>query len=957
MSEHGRRWVPCLSLALLVFGSSGGDLFAGKLDPSAWVISPLLNQPPPPTLLGTTTNVVITNPTNPIGGRPPNLVATLTDNNPATFVTLANVLGLFIDMGQTNTIHRVYLLGSQDGLGLWPNWPTTGTNAPLGLVLVSVGNTTRTMQQVAAFTVPYDAGNPVDTEVDVRFSPVTGRYVRIQLQTNVVWGFNNWPGYALSAQPAPPPSGLAWNVGELELYGFTGPFTNNNAVVLPVGASNALSLAASDLSYYLGELTGQAHPIIPPSATTQFPGMLYRIDDLSGLAPNYATMTNNIAAGLLPNNVNVTISGREVGFTAWPYRCILWSVWEFLERQGVRWLYPEGHGDFVPTGNGVNLGILPLQYTPSATSIYANWDANSLAPWPLQNTPNCVRQGYLYPWRNRWNSGWNLGPLGGTEIPALPTPNVAVNSDYTEGFVGYPHNFSSVLPNRILDQNSNWWGYSAALGARIPPESNGAPAFCMDQPAVINWVAAKMTNIAAAQPLACTYPLNISHTRRPYNLFPTDATTYCADPQWCAASNLPTQPNPVPWVKLYGNSYSGDYYSFVTAVAQMVQQMGSGALVGALAYADVFLPPETITTFPTNVQVEVCYYGAPNLLITDPANAGMKSALDGWRSTGAHLATYDYALLHTDYWQTNPALPVPLVAGTVSRAQYAASSGAADGGCQANLGSLPSNPWNFYAYPRARWNTNQTAAQIEQEFFTGYFLEAAAPMLAYYQALESYQVTSGVNMHYAGYAYGITPNSFPILVLAAMQTNLSQAAQQATNWYVQQRVANAAAGFGWVITNSPDNLVGVNLTNTSPYPVLDPEPGPVSINLTNMIAPPNSVLGNNAYWQGFVPGGDWWFGAVGMIRQLYFMTAGTYLVNVVASGVPSGTGTWPTMNLYFGPAWNQVAVTSTNSATYTFTNTIPAGIFDVVVACSTVGSPPAQLVISGINVIRLQPLY
>ena len=59
--------------------------------------------------------------------------------------------------------------------------------------------------------------------------------------------------------------------------------------------ANALALAASDLSYYLGELSGKPHPIITPANTNLYSGTIYRIVDLKGLAPSYATMTNNIA--------------------------------------------------------------------------------------------------------------------------------------------------------------------------------------------------------------------------------------------------------------------------------------------------------------------------------------------------------------------------------------------------------------------------------------------------------------------------------------------------------------------------------------------------------------------------------------------------------------------------------------------------------------------------------------
>ncbi len=99
-----------------------------------------------------------------------------------------------------------------------------------------------------------------------------------------------------------------------------------------------------------------------------------------------------------------------------------------------------------------------------------------------------------------------------------------------------------------------------------------------------------------------------------------DASRYSQDPL-TIASNGPAQLEPLPWVKVYNQAYSGAYYSFVNAVASQAQQLGYTGLVGALAYADVFPPPANISTFPTNVWVEVCLYGSPNLAMSDPANA------------------------------------------------------------------------------------------------------------------------------------------------------------------------------------------------------------------------------------------------------------------------------------------------------------------------------------------------
>jgi hypothetical protein len=949
MSNWNRLRILCATLLILWAG--GGAMQAAKLDPGAWKIYPL-HVPLPPTGLWVMTNQIAPSGTNPVTPGSPNVLTDLTDNNPATFVTLTNPLGLFIDLGQTNVVDRVFLIGgNHTNLNVWPNWQQNQTNPPLGLIVVSIGNSHSMMKQVGTWTVPYDAGNPVDTEVDLRFSPAAGRYVQIQLQTNVTWGANYWPGaaqsYILSGQP-PAPANLTWNVGEVELYGFNGPMTNFNAVVCDsfinfLSLSNLtqqpLQIAALDLSYYLGELTGTPHPIITSSQTNLYPGRIYRIINLASLAPDYNTMMGNIASGALPTNPIVSAVGREVQFSGWPYRCVDWGVWEFLERQGVRWVYPDGHGDFVPTGSGVSLSMLPLKVSPSATGIYANFDCESLHPWPYWDLQS-LRQAYLYPWRNRWNGSWNAGPLGGAEIPKMPALGMTyIQSNYTEGFGLFPHTFVSVVPPRIMEiplsPCTNWWGWATTnAGSEVNPtnnSNNSNPAFTMDDPTLISWVASKITNWAAAMPLASSYPLNIADRSMAYNIMPMDSSTWSQDP-FTIASNGPVQLNPVPWATMYGggSSYSGAYYSFVTAVANQVEQMGCNVLVGALAYSDAFAPPANITNFPANVWVEICQYGAPNLPMSASANAGMKAALDGWHSRCSNLATYDYALLHTDpYYEPDPRLPVPLVAGTVDRAQYLASIGALNGGCQGNLTSLPYNPWNFYAYPRIRWNTNQTASQLETEFFNGYFREAAAPMLAYYQALENYQVTNGINMHYMYCAYGILPGTFPLSVLYAMQTNLTAAQQLATNWYVIDRVADIQNGFNWVITNA--GLYGVNLTNTALYPTIGSTTNSYTVNLTNMVAfvPAYSVIPDYALLGG---GPMWSFGNHGQIQETFNVTtAGTYTVTINAIG-SSQYNTWPTINVCLGPGHGSASVNTTNYSAYNFTFTIPAGVWDFAVS-------------------------
>ena len=247
----------------------------------------------------------------------------------------------------------------------------------------------------------------------------------------------------------------------------------------------------------------------------------------------------------------------------------------------------------------------------------------------------------------------------------------------------------------------------------------------------------------------------------------------------------------------------------------------------------------------------------------------------------------------------------------MDRAQYLAGLGALDGGSQATLESLPYNPWNFYAYPRIRWNVAQTSDQLEGEFFKGYFAEAANPMLAYYKTLEAYQLGNNVDMHYRGYCYGITPGSFPIGILAIMKTNLVAAERMATNWRTVNRIAKIRQGFDWVVKSS--GLDGVDLSDLTSYlPV--PAAGSMVVDLKTMTGTGSSE------WQKT----NWVFWAPGTLKlKVLISVSGNYQVTVSAKGKQTD-GIWPTMNVFLGAGSGSVSVASTTYANYTFPVSIPA---------------------------------
>lgn len=837
-----------------------------------------------------------------LNGKP---VTNLTDNNLQTIFTAHadNGLcpGLFIDLGCKTVLHRIHIIGSKAKFSYWPNNFTTRKQPPLGLIVASVGDTPDVMSKVADFLVPFDGGNPIDIEAELRFHPVAGRYVKLEMKTadtyaSKKWWQENWQGVAI-------PSVTTWNVAEVEMSGFpdAGLKKNEDAVVLPVAADETLRLAADDLSYYLTELLGSPISIIRPDQTGEYTGTLYTLVDLKSLAPDYATMMANFKAGLLPDGINIERQGREVLFKAWPHRNVLQSVWEFLRRQGVRWLYPDGHGDYIPSVNDIDVSFLPLRTVPAVRRIYANWDTGGFLPWP-QYVQQTLRQEYLNIWRSGWTGSWNtLSLLIASEVPLKKETGIPLDSQYSEKFIGYPHNFSNVLPNRILQAHREWCGFSAVTGTRICPPEADAPIFDMSNTELIQWVADKIIAVENSSPVETTPFLqenqNIGNIIRLYNLLPMDSVRFDQSDR-SAAFNTPRQKRTVS-NGIYEYSQSGVYYHFINEVAKRVLAQRPDIVVGALAYSDVWDPPQNIDSFSDNVQVEVCMYGASNLPTSSKANEGLRQGLLEWQKKIKKMEIYDYALLHTEYWQRDPQLPVAMVSGIVDRAKFLADIDALNGGTQASPESFPFNPWNFYVYPRIRQDIHQTTSQMLDDFFHGYFREASLPMLNYYKIIEEYQIKNDINMRFLGNfsCYGIAPGSFPNMLLAKMEGYLRQAEQQAVTWISKSRVARIREGFDWIIAKR--QLQGVALDSIMGYPVVGQRT--LALDLTKGIQPDQGPWGNFSERIILKGAPCWVFWAQGALYQaLYFTEAGKYTVKVQAAGIAAGN-IWPNMKVDVGP--------------------------------------------------------
>lgn len=649
-------------------------------------------------------------------------------------------MALTIDFGRTCAVHRVYLSPG-----------SFSSHYPRGLRL-SVGNTPDDLDPFLVRELPREV------ETNLRFNPVVGRVLRIEI--------------------AGEGAGYPWSVAEMLIFGSgsSDGLQPRDCVVVPADAPPLLRLSAEELRYYVGELTGRPLPITEPGREGGFPGIAYVVSEPPRLAGYEELMRAGVRERLETGRVHA--EGKRVLFTGRSQLGVLNSVYEFLGRQGVRWLFPDPLGDHIPAG-GVDLAVLPLECVPAFHHRYANWNTErhrGIGDEYLRN------DAYLWYYRNRWNSTWS-GPLG--ERPDVPEPG-------SRPWFGYTHTFAAFVPGSLYEDHPRWFPILRrpkwikyvgvqGLGRRLPYSATWGLNFCTSNPEVVDHVA---ETIAAA----CDPPT----VRETAWVTPMDAGKFC-DCRSCRDLDRPEQPGS-PYMP-HRESLSNRYFTFIDQLAGRLRRTKPNVSVGAFAYEVYLQPPVKFPRLPDNVLVDVVQYGSYNLPLGSEQNRDMRKMMEGWATRWpepGNLGIYDWALL----LGKADRMPVPLVTALGERLAAFHRMGARRIGTQADATEdvWRSNPWNFYAYSRLIWDPQESVEAILSEFFGGYYRESAAPMRKYYRTLEKYLLDGDIPLG-RDYNYRPPAGGLPASVFDAMHGHLKDAVARARHWVVRQRVAEAVEGF------------------------------------------------------------------------------------------------------------------------------------------------------------------
>jgi hypothetical protein len=688
-------------------------------------------------LMGTTVNAAQLNPEKwIISDSTGKKVTQITDNNLETAWVSSDSqkegLSLTLDLGREMTIHRVFLT------------PGRRISAFPRSLRLSMGSDDSHLSTFLEKSLPDIVEN------DFTFNPVTGRFFRIEIGKDG--------------------SGYPWSIAELNLDGFeaSGGVETKDAVVLPDGMPDFVKLSAQDLAYYAGEITGHPVSVIKPEEAQKYTGTLFVVD-----APVAGTYDPKDFLRRDMETVNVFRQNREIHFAGQTPRAVMYGIFEFLDRQGVRWLFPWGNGDCILRHGELDLSVLPLKYAPPFVIRFFQGSIDDYYR-PQGKAQRWFARIHL---NKSWNSDFDDKVLGGYACREI-----------------CHHTFSSLIPTTLYKEHPEWFpmfidkkweaklqqkGYR--LGQRVPYGIVG-DSFCTSSRDAREYIVSNVVEKAKKAP--AFHSLRIGQMDSDH---------------WCECPECRAQDKNSPQLKRWDYMepcMSDRYYDLVLYLDKRLKELlpGRTIQIAAWNYSECRYPPTFCEKLPENVSVDILPMGLYTYLPpTASCNKDCVAVLEQWHKVAGHLGFYTWDLLACKY-----KIPIASVTSLSEWFRYLKSVNCEtmEPEASVDIESFRGNPWYYYAYGRLMWNPDEPAEKILNEFFQGYYQEASEPMLAYYKTLESHIRSNNLMYGPSSYQIQALPEMFTPEIVVSSRSLLDKADAKAKswNWSVKSRIADAHEG-------------------------------------------------------------------------------------------------------------------------------------------------------------------
>ncbi len=643
----------------------------------------------------------------------------------------ATNVSVTIDLRKSVSVYRMYL-----------NSGNERSKAPRSLN-VYVGETPDTFRLVA------QKKPDLQTESLFRFAPAQGRYVKLEI----------------GAEGA----GMPWAIAEMDIHAASKkPGEGKGIRVVLDGvflqtkegkpaAFNVLKLAAEELQYYLMELTDTPVAVVSSEEAQAGDGLRFRL-----VTPPTEPVPNPEPDPANLDDVSVRKEGDEILISGLTPRAVLYGVYEFLEAQGVRWLFADANGDFVPARKALDLSMLPISYRPSFSTRGLIW-------------PGVVgmstEQFDLFQLRHRFNMQMGMRlPIG-----TVPRMNC--------GF-GWAHTMGGLFDAQEKAHPEWWPGPYKKGGCKVP---------CMSNPQVLEFILQKMEDTVNER-IAKKLP-----ALQGFSVHPNDSPAFCECPACEAKFGKAPRVDPDGADESNGTyDYSAHHFHLINGLAERLKKSHPELFLKTLAYANHELAPKAYEKMPGNVLIDICPWWKP-LPVSAPQNAPIRDNIKAWGPKCGSIGIWSYVLIYNDTTFGHPSgeknLVIPNLRALMDQNRFYRAVGIRQVGTQL-YGPQNHWPWGVYAFAETTWKPDLKPEIVANDFFRGYYGEAWEPMLKWYELIEKVALEKNINTDEPD------PRLFEGGEIVQLRAFLEQARKLAKSWVVKERIKSAAYDTEWTYEKS-----------------------------------------------------------------------------------------------------------------------------------------------------------
>jgi hypothetical protein len=501
----------------------------------------------------------------------------------------------------------------------------------------------------------------------------------------------------------------------------------NAVLILPANASTALNFAAEELNLHIKKMSGTILPVVTEGDPANVTGPRVYLG-----STNTASQRGISVCGTMDDAFRIETNGGDLFLIGKGDRGSLYSVYEFLEQLGVRWIMPSELGVMVPARKDIALKNWMIAQEP---------DIHTRINGVHLTSPEFIEELNLWTVRMRCNAGFNAKwseKIGGS-----------VGSGRTG------HNYRSLIDLDLYDSHPEY--FSLLDGKREDPRTTRYWKMCLSNPDVRRIAVEKTITYLQANPQIDFF-----------SLMPTDGRRWCQCEECKKLQDDKT-------------NQSGPVFDFACHIIERVASRFPNVLFPVSSYGDYTLPPKGFQP-PKGLMLRVVLHGNYSRPVTDPANKKMMDILDAWKPYQLPLAAYFYT------WKmAYKELPWPLFRPLVEDIRLMRDHGTVMAYFQSGGQNWGSNGLQYYMGVKALWDVDMNVDKVYLDYCCKGYGPAAESIEKYYNTLwqawlsESAPTSQEIVRVGPGRVDKLMPQIYSQTVLEKTRTHLNDAYNQAKN--------------------------------------------------------------------------------------------------------------------------------------------------------------------------------